>query len=119
MKEMKFLAPIIILEMTLTLLFMGRGSFSERITTNNWHFSLLVLIIYSFVHFSMRRTNKLIKESLRESYPPRPISYSSRVVLFMLAPILFIFGIINIIYNVFSLDIHTPVYLALHLFGFP
>jgi hypothetical protein len=98
------------LEIVITMLLMGTGSFSQRITTHKLLESLLILIICFFTYFTMRRTNKLIKESLRESYPPRQISYSSRVVLVVLAPILFIFGVINLIYNVFSLDTHALLY---------
>jgi hypothetical protein len=99
---MQFLIQIMTLEIALIILFQGTGSFYHRITTN-WNDYLLILFAFTLVNFIVKKVMiSFIKESVKEKYPRRQLSYSLRTFLALISTILLILGIIEVIFNVLT-----------------
>jgi hypothetical protein len=98
---MKNFSTILVFEYAIILLFVGAGSFLERIALN-WKNSLILLIIFPFVHLMWKPRHEEIRKWAKENGPPKKIKSSFRWIMATIATILFIIGIINLIFNFVS-----------------
>lgn len=113
---MKFLAPAIMLEFAIVILFTGNGSFLARIAAN-WHKSLILLIIYPFVRIPMQRLQPIIIKRLKENNEPHKQSHAVRVIFALTASILLIFGITELTLNM--IPPKTFLYSTIIIISFP